>query len=466
MDISWLLPLAGMVGRGSNAVGAWLLTYAVHSTVLLLAAWWLVSRRRLRWSPTAQHAIWSAAMVAGFVTAGVQVASPRPSVGGALQLAGMGKGTVAAVQVTRRSTDAAAPMVASGARSLTLTQVGPAVAPPAWVPATPGSFQMMVFTISRATIAVGLWGVVALALLAHLAVARRRLRLTLDSRRAATDSLAAGALRHLVSRAGIRRRVYLATSDALQAPAAISSDEIVLPSRALHELTLAEQEVVLAHELAHLVRRDTRWLRVALWIERLAWFQPLNRVARRQMQLSAEFAADAWAVRLTRQPITLAQALARVAGWLTTDSRSTAAFVAGADGSPLVERVRRLTAPVPERDGLGGRVAHGAMLLASLCALALLPRVDVGHRGGGSQRFDLIERVDLRVRQGDSLPNGAVAPFAESFAEPSGMKMGIRLLRLRDSAIRVIPANGESVRDSSAARHGPGRILVIARDIS
>jgi hypothetical protein len=102
------------------------------------------------------------------------------------------------------------------------------------------------------------------------------------------------------------------------------------------------------------------------------------------------------------------------------------------------------------------------MLLASPCALALLPRVDVGHHGGGSQRFDLIERVDLRVRQGDSLPNGAVAPFAE----PSGMKMGIRLLRLRDSAIRVIPANGESVRDSSAARHGPGRILVIARDIS
>jgi beta-lactamase regulating signal transducer with metallopeptidase domain len=459
MDISWLLPLAGMVARGSNAVGAWLLTYAVHSSVLLLAAWWLVSRRRLRWSPTAQHAIWSVAMVAGFVTAGVQVASPRPSVGGALQLAGMGKGTVAAVQVTRRSTDAPWPTVSAGARSLVEPPFARPVAGPASAPA---SIQMMVFTISRATIAVGLWGVVALALLAHLAVARRRLRLTLDSRRAATDSLAAGALRHLVSRAGIRRRVYLATSDALQAPAAISSDEIVLPSRALHELTLAQQEGVLAHELAHLVRRDTRWLRVALWIERLAWFQPLNRIARRQMQLSAEFAADAWAVRLTRQPITLAQALARVAGWLTTDSRSTAAFVAGADGSPLVERVRRLTAPVPERDGLGGRVAHGAVLLASLCALALLPRVDVGHRGGGSQRFDLIERVDLRVRQGDSLPNGAVAPFAE----PSGMKMGIRLLRLRDSAIRVIPANGESVRDSSAARHGPGRILVIARDIS
>ncbi|MBK6308925.1 MAG: hypothetical protein IPF47_25600 [Gemmatimonadetes bacterium] len=92
MDISWLLPLAGMVGRGSNAVGAWLLTYAVHSSVLLLAAWWLVSRRRLRWSPTAQHAIWSVAMVAGFVTASVQVASPRPSVGGALQPGGYGEG--------------------------------------------------------------------------------------------------------------------------------------------------------------------------------------------------------------------------------------------------------------------------------------------------------------------------------------------------------------------------------------
>jgi beta-lactamase regulating signal transducer with metallopeptidase domain len=452
MDIRLLLPLAGVVARGANVVGAWLLTYAVHSTVLLLAAWCLVSLRRLRWSPAAQHTIWRVALVSGVVTATVQVASPWPSVGGALHLTEGAKRALAAVQVTQQDVAVSSP---------TLPLSGAPLPLPAWArdAATPTSLRLMVFTISRSTIAVVVWGVVAVALLGHLALARRRLASSLAARRNAVDSLAATALRHLRSRAGVDRTVALSTSDTLQAPAAISSDEIVLPTRALRDLTLAEQEGVLAHELAHVVRHDTGWLRLAVWIERLAWFQPLNRVARRQMQLSAEFAADAWAVQLTRQPITLAQALARVAGWLVADRPSPSAFAPGADGSPLVERVRRLTSATPERPALGGRAAHGAMLVAAASALALLPRVDLGVSGIGT--LERREQVEFRIAEDDMLrAHGLRADGMLSHAlRADGVQAPqIRILRMGDSALRLIPA---SLDDSVMARRGTTRVMIL-----
>ena len=39
---------------------------------------------------------------------------------------------------------------------------------------------------------------------------------------------------------------------------------------------------MLAHEIAHLVRRDPQWLVLARAIEMVFFFQPLNRLARRR----------------------------------------------------------------------------------------------------------------------------------------------------------------------------------------
>lgn len=373
MDARFLLPVAAMLGRGAELLGAWLLTYAVHSTVLIAAAWLLLSRAHFRWSPAARHAMWSGALVAGFVTATLQLAFPWTPIGGALQLPGVRR-ALAAVQVLQHGV------------------------------ATPGtgvggvheaSTRLVVVGISATSLVVAAWGVVVLALVARLLLAHRRLGRALAGRRAADGSLAAGALRYVCALGGVRRAVSLSTSDALAAPAAISGDEIVLPTRALRELSLAEQEGVLAHELAHVLRRDTLWLRLAAFVRAVAWFQPLNRMASRQMQLSAEFAADAWAVDVTREPLRLAQALARVAGWVAPGGAPHAALAPGADGSPLVERVRRLTTPRRDRDRLGGHVARGAMLAIAALALAIVPRIDAGTAAG--KGIERAERFELAV---------------------------------------------------------------------
>lgn len=433
MDARLLLPAAAVLGRGAELVGAWLLTYAVHSTVLIAAAWLLVSRPHLRWSPAARHAMWRGALVAGFVTATLQLASPWPPIGGALQLPVVAR-ALAAVQVLQHGV--AKPGIGAGGVHEATT-------------------RLVVVGFSATSLVVAAWGVVVLALVARLLLAHRRLDRALAGRRAAHGSLAAEALRYVCTLGGVRRAVSLSTCDALAAPAAIAGDEIVLPTRALRELPLAEQEGVLAHELAHVVRRDTLWLRLAAIVEAVAWFQPLNRIASRQMQLSAEFAADAWAVGVTREPLRLAQALARVASWVAPGGAPHAALAPGADGSPLVERVRRLTMPRRERDGLGGHVARGAMLAAAALALAIVPRIDAGAVAGkGIKRA---ERFELAVaRAGD--PRAALHQ-----ASPTTVTV-TRLVRLGTGDAPRLPARWlEAGNDSGRV---PRRLVLVRRSTS
>ncbi len=464
MDASWIgVPGAFPVaGPGATLIGAWLLTYAIHSTVLLLTAWWLASRPRFAASPAARHAIWNVALVAGWITSAAQLASPWRPVGGAWQLPEAARRAMAAVQVTQRDDSPSYAKVPATLRAeerrvrvrreagaegsvITIDQLantGNATLPSlaAMRAAADTRLRLTVITLSRTSIAVVLWGIVALALLARLALSRHRLFAALRARRDASRTIAGDALRHLTTRAGTRRTVRLSMSDALPAPAAISLDEIVVPTRALRELTIAEQEGVLAHELAHVVRGDPRWLRLATWIECIGWFQPLNRIARRELQLSAEFAADAWAVRLTREPLRLAQALARVAEWLAPRAESPAWHMPGADGSPLVERVRRLTTPLPEEGPRSLRRAYGAMWIAAASALAILPHVDATPLvASTTHKF---ERIELRLA--DSASAGVLARRPRTALKP-----GVRFLRLSQADVRFMegaPFRREAIR--------------------
>src|SRR6185503_2037636 len=126
-------------------------------------------------------------------------------------------------------------------------------------------------------------------------------------------------------------------------PVALGRDEICLPSRALSELDPVRMESIIAHELAHLVRRDPSWLTAARVIEALFFFQPLNILARRRMQESAEFASDAWASMRVARPLDLAHCLARVAEWTIASPRLPVPAMAERRGAVLVRRVERLT---------------------------------------------------------------------------------------------------------------------------
>lgn len=266
------------------------------------------------------------------------------------------------------------------------------------------TIQAAFFAAPWSVAIVALWAVGAALLFLRLRIARTRLDRMLSDREDARHTMAGSALRELGRIAGVPRDVPLSVTHRFATPAAIPGGEICLPRRVLTELTLLEQESLLAHELAHVVRRDTTWLWIARLVECVAWFQPLNRLASRRMQLAAEFAADEWAARVTHQPLRLAKCLARVAGWLTPGSAVLSPAMAESSGSPLVQRVRRLTGVAGPVAGAGrGRMTGFALAMAAVGLVTLPPRVVVGREVGmpGSVAGARDRKIAILVRRDD-----------------------------------------------------------------
>jgi hypothetical protein len=164
---------------------------------------------------------------------------------------------------------------------------------------------------------------------------------------------------------------------------------IVLPPRATLDLSPDELRALLAHELAHLVRGDSLWLGISRALCSCLAFQPLNHLARREWQRSAEFLCDNWAVTRTGAPLALARCLTEVASWRLAGHVSSALLAATGRKSGLVDRIERLldTRPVFETGNeMRDRrrtVFAGVIVLASLifCAPRVLLVAGPGEKG-------------------------------------------------------------------------------------
>jgi beta-lactamase regulating signal transducer with metallopeptidase domain len=111
------------------------------------------------------------------------------------------------------------------------------------------------------------------------------------------------------------RKVTLAVSDKLTVPAAIGffHPMIVLPQWTLHELSTAELNSILIHELAHLERRDD-WTNLAQKVLRaLLFFHPAVWWLERQLSLEREMACDDVVLSRTANPRAYAACLVTVA---------------------------------------------------------------------------------------------------------------------------------------------------------
>lgn len=169
----------------------------------------------------------------------------------------------------------------------------------------------------------------------------------------------------------MRRPVRLTQARGLATPVALGRSEICFPPRAVTGLDAEQQRCVLAHELAHLVRRDPLWLNLLWLLESVFFFQPLNRLGRLHFEELSEYLCDDWAVRHTGGALALARCLAEVAGWVTP-SRRLALTGMAESGPPLTRRVQRLLAGThaPASPPSWTRVAMATGVLALVAGLA------------------------------------------------------------------------------------------------
>jgi beta-lactamase regulating signal transducer with metallopeptidase domain len=245
------------------------------------------------------------------------------------------------------------------------------------------------------------WLAGALLLLALFLHARRRFFRSLADRRSGEFTLAGNALRAVVDQARVTRPIRLTMSDSLTSPVALGSDEICIPRRVLAELDPIRMESILAHELAHLERRDPFWLTTARVVEAVFFFQPLNRLARARLQESAEFASDGWAAGVISRPLDLAHCLARVAEWTIGSTRLVAPAMAERRGAVLVRRVQRLTDDAHRESAVDVRGLRLAGLATMLALVTLAPRALVGGPVSLAARQDNVFMLRLDSARAD-----------------------------------------------------------------
>ncbi len=382
------------------AAGAWLVTYALHSSVILAAALLAcgaltrLARRRPVLAgavPALRERIWKAALVGGLATASLQTAAgiepfglrpalfepevARPADAAPAEPAPALLRTTAptvpllvlpAVEIAARMLDAAAEPSDSGvashepaaplaARTAALESPAPPRAPglPLWI-----GLMLCAWALGMACGALR-W----LRGWVHL---RRSL--------AARGPVVAGTERAmfdaLCARAGVED-VALSAAPRLAVPLTrgIVRREVCVPPRALTELSADELRALFAHEIAHAARRDTAWLALSRAVEVVGCLQPLNRIVARRLEDDAELLCDDRAVVLTGERLPLAACLAEVAGWFVHAPRAPrlAAGMA-AHGMRLTQRVERLIddahRPAPDRARPALALATGGVLLA------------------------------------------------------------------------------------------------------
>ena len=77
--------LASALADGHLAAGTWLLTYALHSTLLLIGAWLVTSRMDARFDAV-KESLWKFALVGGVFTATLQTVLPVEPWAGSISL--------------------------------------------------------------------------------------------------------------------------------------------------------------------------------------------------------------------------------------------------------------------------------------------------------------------------------------------------------------------------------------------
>jgi HEAT repeat protein/beta-lactamase regulating signal transducer with metallopeptidase domain len=368
-----------------SALG-WALTYLLHSTLLLGLAW-LLTRRRLQ-SHAAREIVWKAALVGGLATASFQNLAALEPLGGDWgiewsrpeaarpQVVPAGDGHEVGHRVTALSADAGKTPVRPGVAE---TSPGSNTVAPGVAATATGETRLS----SWVGLLLWTWLAAASVLVGGFLMLRRQAIRRIGPRRAVKETALLGLLDTLCRAAGIRRVIRLTAAPALPSPVALGDREICIPEAVLTELDPDQQRTMLAHELAHLARRDPQWLTAACVLERLFFFQPLNRLARRQIQEAAEFLCDDWAVRQTGAGFSLARCLVKVAEWVDHGAHPVPLSAMAERRSQLVTRIHRLI----ENRAMTPQPSTRLLMLGTLGLLTVTAVVApsvTGHRPTGT----------------------------------------------------------------------------------
>jgi hypothetical protein len=267
----------------------------------------------------------------------------------------------------------------------------------------------------------------------------------------------------LCRRAGITQRIRLAESNAVAAPSVwgIFRPTIILPREIASSLTAEQLRWVLAHELAHIQRRDLLVVVVQRFATILHFFNPAIWIANRVIHQLREYACDDRALVLSQtSAVESGEAfvhLLRRAGRARSELQGALGVFGLGSRASCIGRVLRLL----DTD----RTIHSAPGARWVLALVLLAFVAVPHlraAGEGPQTASVRPEKDPNgttpaVAKATGAGARDVQPFELRVVGPRGKAVPIALVEMRTRPVPVAGQirRGTFVKEVSCGGQGP-----------
>lgn len=235
--------------------------------------------------------------------------------------------------------------------------------------AYPGSSQRSRYSVySVYSVAAVLWGAGTLAAVGALLVSLVRVRRLVRTSRPLDDPSWRDAAAAIAARAGVRRTPRLLVADTIGTPMAggLWRPVIFLPAAAA-AWDAERRDIVLAHEISHLARRDPLRHVAARLAVACYWFHPLAWVAARQSSLAREQACDEAVLALGIRPSVYARTLLELAERMSAPPRHAAAL-------PMIEPslLEKRVMAILKDTHVPARVPR-PLAIAALAAVVTLP---------------------------------------------------------------------------------------------
>lgn len=190
------------------------------------------------------------------------------------------------------------------------------------------------------------------------------------------------------------QNIEILITDELPAPVAFGlfRPRILLPAVA-RNWPEARLKAVLAHEMAHVNRRDLLvqfgvHLITALW-----WFQPLAWLLRRRLRQESELACDAQAIASGLRPTDYAAELVTLAKAMGRTGRTPGPAIAMFGSCDLEERVRAVLNPPKKRLRAPGITALGMLLGGAAVAAATVTVTSTSNSGGSIMKHTILSAL-------------------------------------------------------------------------
>ncbi|MBW8869728.1 MAG: M56 family metallopeptidase, partial [Acidobacteriales bacterium] len=169
--------------------------------------------------------------------------------------------------------------------------------------------------------------------------------------------------------------VRIKTSRSLLEPGLVGivKPVVLLPSGLMAQLSQAERDSILAHEISHFRRRDNVTAAIHMMVEALFWFHPLVWLIGARLIVERERACDETVLAHGHDPEVYAGGILKVCKFCV---QSPLACASGASGADLKNRVRQIMSAESAMD-LG---AFQRLLLAGATVMALALPVMGGFR--------------------------------------------------------------------------------------